>query len=153
MEHSLDGGGTKRSVILDWQTREKPLTSHQILPWDDDIDVQVSEASIFYMAAYFNMSVWHFQTPRIPEGRDYLLEVNPNYKTRDAKDKYNVIDARWIDTESGLFIDITAARYNLTHPEGEGMMSCKDGHEFRVRPCRCWVFPFWRTSGKAAHKC
>ncbi len=71
------------------------------MPWDSDIDVQVSEASMFYLAAYYNMSVFHYMTPRIPEGRDYMLEVNPNYKNREQTDKLNVIDARWIDTESG----------------------------------------------------
>jgi|SRR3569833_2009068 len=102
------------------------------MPWDSDVDVQVTEASMYYLAAYYNMSVFHYRTPRIPDGRDYMLEVNPHYKNREQTDKLNVIDARWIDTESGLFIDITTARYNLTHPEGEGMLSCKDGHEYRV---------------------
>lgn len=85
------------------------------------------------LASYYNMSTFHYRTPRMPEGRDYLLEVNPNYINREQTDKLNVIDARWIDTESGMFIDITTVRYNLTHPAGEGILSCKDGHEFRVR--------------------
>lgn len=104
----------------------------KILPWDSDADVQVTEAGIHYIASYYNMSVFHYRTPRIPEGRDYMLEVNPNYVNREQTDKLNVIDARWIDTTSGLFIDITAVRYNLTHPEGDGILSCKDGHEFKV---------------------
>lgn len=116
------------SQSFDCQLTER----NQILPWDSDIDVQVTESSMYYLAAYYNMSVFHYRTPRIPEGRDYLLEVNPNYKNRERTDVLNVIDARWIDTESGLFIDITTARYNLTHPAGKGMLSCKDGHEYRV---------------------
>jgi len=97
--------------------------------------VQVSEASMHYLASYYNMSVFHYKTPRIPEGRDYMLEVNPHYVNRLQTDKLNVIDARWVDTTSGLFIDITTARYNLTHPAGPGMLVCKDGHEYRVRFC------------------
>jgi len=89
-----------------------------------------------YLASYYNMSVFHYKTPRIPEGRDYMLEVNPHYVNREQTDKLNVIDARWVDTTSGLFIDITTARYNYTHPAGEGMLSCKDGHEYRVRSAR-----------------
>jgi hypothetical protein len=85
-----------------------------------------------YLASYYNMSVFHYKTPRIPEGREYMLEVNPHYVNREQTDKLNVIDARWVDTTSGLFIDITTARYNYTHPAGEGMLSCKDGHEYRV---------------------
>jgi hypothetical protein len=78
------------------------------------------------------MTVFHYKTPRIPEGRDYMLEINPHYLNREQTDKLNVIDARWIDTTSGLFIDITTARYNTTHPAGAGILSCKDGHEYRV---------------------
>jgi hypothetical protein len=61
-----------------------------------------------------------------------MLEINPNYKVRDQSDTLNVIDARWVDTDSGLFIDITTVHKNLTHPAGPGILSCKDGHEYRV---------------------
>jgi hypothetical protein len=88
---------------------------------------------MFYLAAYYNMTVFHYQSPRIPDGRDYLLEINPHYKNRDPGDKLNVIDARWIDTETGLFIDITTVRYNMTQPARPGMLACKDGHEYKVR--------------------
>ena len=104
----------------------------QVMPWDSDMDVMVTESSIYYLAAYYNMTTFWFKTG-YKRGKDYLLEVNPNYSNREQTDVHNRIDARWIDTETGLFIDITAARYNLTHPQGEGMMTCKDGHEFRVR--------------------
>ncbi|EOA86692.1 uncharacterized protein SETTUDRAFT_48843, partial [Exserohilum turcica Et28A] len=40
-------------------------------------------------------------------GKKYLLEVNPNYTNTSTKDKYNLIDARWIDVSNGLYIDIT----------------------------------------------
>ena len=79
------------------------------------------------------MSTFFVKTPAVPRGRNFLLEVNPHYRVREPTDKLNIIDARWIDTVTGLFIDITAARYNLSHPRGEGMMGCKDGNEFRVR--------------------
>ncbi|PVH77291.1 hypothetical protein DL98DRAFT_423943 [Cadophora sp. DSE1049] len=122
-------------TLLGWWWNRK------ILPWDSDSDVQVSEASMHYLASYYNMSVFHYKTPRIPEGRDYMLEVNPHYVNREQSDKLNVIDARWVDTASGLFIDITTARYNLTHPAGAGMLSCKDGHEYRDS----YIFPLRDT--------
>lgn len=103
----------------------------KIMPWDTDVDVQVSEAGIHYLASYYNMSVFNFGTSRNSGGRDYLLEVNPHYVNREQTDMLNVIDARWIDTETGLFIDITAVRHNPAHPAGKGMLYCKDGHEFR----------------------
>ncbi|USP76236.1 hypothetical protein yc1106_03510 [Curvularia clavata] len=41
------------------------------------------------------------------KGKKYLMEVNPNYTNKSTTDKYNLIDARWIDTSNGLYIDIT----------------------------------------------
>jgi hypothetical protein len=40
-------------------------------------------------------------------GKKYLLEVNPHYADASTSDKLNRIDARWIDVQTGLFIDIT----------------------------------------------
>jgi hypothetical protein len=40
-------------------------------------------------------------------GKKYLLEINPHYTNTSTTDIENVIDARWIDTATGLFIDIT----------------------------------------------
>jgi hypothetical protein len=94
--------------------------------------MQVSESTIYYLAAYYNMTSHHYRS--IGGGRHYLLEINPNYKNRDQSDEHNLIDARWIDTVSGLFIDITAVRYIVAHPRGEGILGSKDGHEYRVCP-------------------
>lgn len=46
----------------------------------------------------------------------------------------NVIDARWIDTETGLFIDISTIRKNWTAIEDgmEGALMCKDKHHYLV---------------------
>jgi phosphorylcholine metabolism protein LicD len=106
---------------------ERKLTLTKILPWDSDIDVQVSAPSMHFLASYYNMTVFHYSTPRIPS-RDYLLEINPHYSNGSRTDKLNVIDARWVDTESGLFIDITTV-----HPveKREGWLECKDGHTFK----------------------
>ncbi|TVY92934.1 Protein MNN4 [Lachnellula willkommii] len=142
MHGTLLGWWWNRKVGLMMPSISRCVTKYsQILPWDSDSDVQVSEPSIQYLASYYNMSVFHYKTPRIPEGRDYMLEINPHYANREQTDKLNVIDARWVDTTSGLFIDITTARYNLTHPSGEGMLSCKDGHEYRDT----YIFPLRDT--------
>lgn len=78
------------------------------------------------------MTTFHYRTKRFPQKRAYLLEVNPHYVIRDDSDKDNVIDARWIDMTSGLFIDITTARYDENHYQGPNIMVCKDGHQFRA---------------------
>lgn len=41
------------------------------------------------------------------QGKKYLLEVNPHFTDSSTRDKHNVIDARFIDCATGLFIDIT----------------------------------------------
>ena len=87
-----------------------------------------------FLALNYNMSMYHYHLPNIPEGRDYMLEVNPAYVNGDVKDKLNMIDARWIDTETGLFIDITTIRVNHTaRALGiAGALMCKDKHHYLV---------------------
>ncbi|ROT39339.1 mannosylphosphorylation protein [Sodiomyces alkalinus F11] len=114
----------------------------QILPWDTDADVMISEPSIYRLAAYYNMTTYYFEYPAVPNGRTFQLEVNPHYTIREDSDRLNVVDARWIDMENGLFIDITTASYDLDHPEGEGVLVCKDGHQFRDT----YLFPLLDTT-------
>lgn len=113
-------------TLLAWWWNQK------IFPWDNDIDVQVSEPSIHFLAEYYNMTEHHFDIPEVEGGRTYQLEINPNYVIRSTADKLNVIDARWIDTSSGLFIDITAVRKDDHRREkgDTGALMCKDGHRF-----------------------
>lgn len=106
--------------------------NRKIMPWDSDLDVQISEDSIKYLASYYNMTVHHFSLPGVKGGRKYMIEVNPHWVNDSTTDKSNVIDARWIDTESGLFIDITTLRRNRT-AEAKGLrghMMCKDEHHY-----------------------
>jgi hypothetical protein len=103
------------------------------MPWDVDADVQVTEADMYYLAAYHNMTTYYYKYGDMKEGRYFQLEINPYFKHREQDDTLNVIDGRWIDVQSGLYIDITAARYNLDHEEGEGILYDKYGHEYRVR--------------------
>jgi hypothetical protein len=100
--------------------------------------VQISEPSIHFLAEYYNMTEHHFDIPDVEGGRTYQLEINPNYVIRSTADKLNVIDARWIDTSSGLFIDITAVRKDDHRREmgDTGALMCKDGHRFDVSRIR-----------------
>jgi len=102
------------------------------MPWDTDVDVMVDESGIDELGGWWNMSVHHFTGQELGltrheegddvmgmgnvvkgdevlrQGKKYLLEVNPYYTNTSTRDRENVIDARWIDTATGLFIDITA---------------------------------------------
>ncbi|KAK2743163.1 mannosylphosphorylation protein [Colletotrichum kahawae] len=115
----------------------------QVLPWDAQPTVQLSENGIRFLAAYYNMTTWYYKYPGVPGGREFQLEVNPNFVHGAVDDEAaNTIDARWIDMENGLFIDIRAVRYVKDHPEGENVLASKDGHEFRDT----YLYPLLETT-------
>ena len=117
----------------------------KIMPWDEDLDVQMTEESINFLANYYNMTVYHFATDDVPGGKNYMLEINPYYAVRDRKShesKMNVIDARWIDVVSGLYVDITAVWKKSDHKAGEDILVSKDGHEYAEK----YVFPLRETT-------
>lgn len=94
------------------------------MPWDSDVDVQISASTIHFLASYYNMTMHRFN------GRKYMLEVNPSYINGSSADSLNMIDARYIDTETGLFIDMTTVRPKEGVP---GKITCKDKHQYEVR--------------------
>ena len=98
--------------------------NRKIMPWDSDIDVQMTFRSCSFLARYYNLTIHDF------EGKKYMLEINPGYSNRSPTDKLNVIDARWINIDTGLFIDITVVG---TKPGSHGkVVMSKDRHEERV---------------------
>ena len=99
------------------------------MPWDSDIDVQVSLDTMDFLAAYYNMTIHTYRAKGTRRGKNYMLEINPGYTNGSPSDKLNVIDARWIDIETGVFIDITVVRHKKGYP---GTMDCKDTHEYQV---------------------
>ncbi|KAI9759876.1 MAG: hypothetical protein M4579_002001 [Chaenotheca gracillima] len=110
-------------TLLGWWWNRK------IMPWDSDLDVQIDESTIHFLAAYYNMTTYHYKTEQLPEGKDYMLEINPRYIHSATDDRLNVIDARWIDMDTGLFIDITTVWKDKENP-GSGKLNCKDRHHY-----------------------
>ncbi|KAA6409664.1 MAG: hypothetical protein FRX48_06276 [Lasallia pustulata] len=103
----------------------------QILPWDWDIDTQVSGATLEYMARNLNRTTHRYTSQEHGVSRHYLLDVNPAAVERERGDGYNIIDARWIDVRNGLYIDITGL--SETHPDLQpGTLSCKNYHRYRT---------------------
>ncbi|GAM38218.1 mannosylphosphorylation protein [Talaromyces pinophilus] len=123
-------------TLLAWWWNQK------IFPWDDDLDVQVSEPGIHFLAENYNMTEHTFEIPGVG-ARKYMLEINPHYIVRTTLDRQNVIDGRWIDTSSGLFIDITAVRADDSRRArgDKGALMCKDSHLFQENE----IFPLRRT--------
>lgn len=109
------------------------LARGQSLPWEDHHSVLVTEPTLQQLASYYNMTTYYYEYSAIPKGRKFLLDINPHYADKDNNARSNVVDARWIDTETGLFLDISTARYDSSLPVGEGVITGKDGQKFKVR--------------------
>jgi hypothetical protein len=64
--------------------------------------------------------------------REFLLDVNPWSWQRHRGDGMNIIDARWIDTRNGLYIDITGL--SELNPDSEpGVWTCKNFHKYKTK--------------------
>ena len=106
----------------------------KLLPWDWDIDVQVTENTMTYLRENLSMT-FHNYTSETKDGtlisREYLLDVNPQSADESRGNGLNIIDARWIDVTNGLFIDITAVRE--TQPKlSPGIWNDKNGHYYSI---------------------
>lgn len=124
--------------LLGWYWNRKTM------PWDTDIDVQITERSMQHLADHYNMTVHHFSLPGCSDGRDYLLEINPNWANPSTTDVNNKIDGRWLDMASGLYVDITTLRRDeQAEAKGtEGALMCKDGHRYKHKD----IFPLRETT-------
>ncbi|KAJ3390283.1 hypothetical protein HDU84_007664 [Entophlyctis sp. JEL0112] len=94
----------------------------QLLPWDNDLDIQVSMRGLLRLASHNQTKI---------DGR-YLVDVGTSIFMR-TKQAQNVIDARIVDTTTGYFIDVTGlaklvskandtTQYNAVH--------CKTPHKY-----------------------
>lgn len=115
----------------------------KIMPWDWDLDVQVPASTLVWLGENMNMTFHNYTLPG-PNGttyeREFLLDINPNSKERLRGDGQNVIDARWIDTKTGLFIDITGL--SETNPTRQpGIWSCKNYHHYKTKE----IYPLRET--------
>lgn len=117
----------------------------RFMPWDTDLDTQVSGTTLLWLGANLNMTT-HNYTYTDDAGevktREYLLDVNTFVSERVRGDGNNVIDARWIDKRNGLFIDITGLSETepVTMP---GIWNCKNYHRYSTRdlyPLRETIF-------------
>lgn len=104
----------------------------QMLPWDWDIDTQVSGETLDYMGKNLNRTMHTYVSDDGSVTRNYLLDVNPYSRERERGDGMNIIDARWIDVRNGLYVDITGL--SETQPDiAPGVWSCKNYHHYRTK--------------------
>lgn len=78
-------------------------------PWDDDVDYQMPIQDLHTLAEFCNQTLV-LQDPHYGNGR-YWLDFG-NLVGRNKGNGKNNIDARLIDVDSGLFIDITGMSFN-----------------------------------------
>ncbi|KAH7371956.1 LicD family-domain-containing protein [Pyrenochaeta sp. MPI-SDFR-AT-0127] len=101
------------------------------LPWDFDLDTQVSDATLLHLGDAYNQTRYKYTSSDGKTSREYFLDVNPWIWQRERGDGMNVIDARWIDLRNGLFIDITGLAE--IHPDSHpGVWSCKNYHLYKT---------------------
>ncbi|GBL48727.1 hypothetical_protein [Candidozyma auris] len=86
-------------------------------PWDADVDVQMPISDLHELARQFNQSIIvDFGTDlngEVKTGR-YFLDVGTWISHREFGNGRNNIDARFIDVDTGLYIDITALAISNT---------------------------------------
>lgn len=92
-------------------------------PWDDDIDVQMPFKDFAMFAEKFNGTLV-VEDPEEGYGR-YYVDVTSSLTHRLKGNNNNHIDARFVDIDTGLFIDITA----LAVSPSDTSMRFKDRYE------------------------
>ncbi|KAK7208551.1 LicD family-domain-containing protein [Myxozyma melibiosi] len=122
-------------TLLGWWWNSEPL------PWDVDVDIQMFVRSMQQLANGFNDTVYTF-TNETGHTLKYYIDVNPYYVYRSRSNGMNVIDGRFIDMQTGLYIDMTALAEAdpIRHPN---IVSCKNNHKYLIDdlvPLRRTVF-------------
>ncbi|KAK5045021.1 hypothetical protein LTR84_010169 [Exophiala bonariae] len=113
-------------TLLAWYWNAK------ILPWDWDLDTQVTDEGLKVLGKNYNQTFYDYDQGNGTPPRRYFLDVNSWAWQRDHGDGANIIDARFISVENGLFIDITGL--SEVNPDTEpGVIMCKNDHKYRLR--------------------
>lgn len=92
-----------------------------LFPWDTDIDVQVPVLELHKLARNFNQSLV-IETVTTEDGTfdgmgRFFIDVGSSISQRTYGNGANNIDARFIDIDTGLYIDITGMSLtNEAHP-------------------------------------
>ncbi|KAL3231327.1 Protein MNN4 [Nakaseomyces bracarensis] len=86
-------------------------------PWDDDFDLQMPIKHLNLLAQHFNQSLI-LEDPREGNGR-YLVDVSSSITIRTRGNGNNNIDARFIDIDTGMYIDLTGLSVSMAPLKGE----------------------------------
>lgn len=106
------------------------------MPWDSDNDVQMPIMEFDRFAKYYNGTLV-VEDPAEGTGR-YYIDISPWYVDRGRGNGRNVIDGRFIDIRSGIYIDITGLAFTAERPDQPG---CKNRHFYKMN----WLSPARKT--------
>ena len=110
------------------------------MPWDWDMDTQVPDTTLRQLADRYNQTVVQYSTKNADIQRTYLLDINPWARQRENGMGLNIIDARWIDMQTGLYIDITGL--SKANPEKPNLWMDKHEHQYRTGD----IYPLRKTT-------
>lgn len=158
-------------TLLGWYWTGSPFG------WDTDIDIQVATKELERLGRKYNNTMiidWEEEymvdeaTGEVVMDGDgkrkkklgvgkYLLEISSRYVSRGYDNGQNVIDGRFIDISSGVYIDITGLSVNSEksslesddQSEIEPEYGCKNNHFYKQSD----IFPLRKTlfEGASAH--
>lgn len=101
-----------------------------IFPYDNDIDIQMPVSELVRLAQEYNQTLI-VESPEEGYGR-YFIDVSTYIHNRDRSRTENHIDARFIDVDSGIYIDITGlakSPFNLPPKYDEFPIVDKDDND------------------------
>ncbi|CCD24460.1 Mnn4p NDAI_0D01460 [Naumovozyma dairenensis CBS 421] len=99
---------TRSNGLISWLshgTLYGYLYNGHSFPWDNDFDLQLPIKHLHLLAQYFNQSLI-LEDPREGNGR-YLIDIGTSITVRTNGNGKNNIDARLVDVDTGLYIDLT----------------------------------------------
>jgi len=105
--------------------------NHKNLPWDNDLDLQTTYQHLITEMVKYNTTIFD---------KRYWFETNRlvNLKIRFTQ-RSNFIDARFIDMQNGLYIDLTALARDSTMGN---RLQCKSPHHYAHSD----IFPLIQTT-------
>ncbi|KAM3121951.1 hypothetical protein CJJ07_004994 [Candidozyma auris] len=103
------------------------------MPWDTDIDVQLPIVQLDRLSRKYNNTLI-LENPRNGNAA-YLFEVSPTYVKQG--NSHNFIDARFIDINSGLYIDISALSHTNDEPPSAVYDSDNDMAKLKTMAVHC----------------
>ncbi|ODV78221.1 uncharacterized protein CANTADRAFT_299671 [Suhomyces tanzawaensis NRRL Y-17324] len=115
---------TRKHGITTWVAHGSLLSWYwngMAFPWDNDIDVQVPIMDLHKLSLLYN------QTMIVEDAEDgfgrYFLDCGTFITLREKGNGKNNIDARFIDVDTGLYIDITGMAVSNTKPPARYLKS------------------------------